>query len=364
MARRLEKGRELLRQRLTQRGLALSAAAVASLIAQNATAAVPAALVQLTSRSACLFAAGGTGIDEGLCRATAVAEAVLRAGSRLGLKVLAGVVMLGVLGVAGAFGYRQVMKPVPIAADDAPRTAAPGTKEAANPRELAVQKKLDQELALPDGIPRHVIVKDALEFLADRTGLTFEFDKDAFEKFEISRSDERALDGLPKMSAVRTATILRLLLSQVSSEDGKGQGCFEVKDGKVIVTCKPPALEFKRPAASADLEKKLDQLVTLENGITAKTPLKEALASLTAKTDVTFYLPRMVVSRGSEPTFLQQVNLAENQPVELPAQQKVKLRVVLEKLLAPVKGEDGQVLSVVPTEQFVELVPVKSPQKK
>src|SRR5207253_2093891 len=55
---RLERGRELLRARLTRRGLTLSAALLASLCAEEATATLPAALVVRLVKPALLVAAG------------------------------------------------------------------------------------------------------------------------------------------------------------------------------------------------------------------------------------------------------------------------------------------------------------------
>src|SRR5262249_45008417 len=55
---RLARGRELLRLRLTRRGVALSAAALATLLTKSGTAAVPARLLTSTIRAAVTFAVG------------------------------------------------------------------------------------------------------------------------------------------------------------------------------------------------------------------------------------------------------------------------------------------------------------------
>src|SRR5207253_1932502 len=57
---RLTRGRSLLAARLTRRGVAVSAAALALALGQSATAAVPSALVTSTSRAATQFAAGSS----------------------------------------------------------------------------------------------------------------------------------------------------------------------------------------------------------------------------------------------------------------------------------------------------------------
>ena len=74
---RLARGRERLRDRLTRRGLALSAGALTLALSQNAAAAVPAVLVSSTVEAAILFAAGKAAA--GLVSATvaALTEGVL-----------------------------------------------------------------------------------------------------------------------------------------------------------------------------------------------------------------------------------------------------------------------------------------------
>ena len=58
MSRRLSRARDLLRSRLSRRGLALSAALIASVFAKRATAAIPQHLLGTTIESACLVAQG------------------------------------------------------------------------------------------------------------------------------------------------------------------------------------------------------------------------------------------------------------------------------------------------------------------
>src|SRR5262245_44584765 len=58
MSRRLSRGRELLRSRLTRRGLALTAALIAAVFAKQAVASVPAALTSATAKAGQLLAGG------------------------------------------------------------------------------------------------------------------------------------------------------------------------------------------------------------------------------------------------------------------------------------------------------------------
>src|SRR5262249_834792 len=70
---RLERGRDLLRSRLTRRGLTLSAALLGGLLAEGASAGVPAALVGSTVKAAALRAAGAAVVS---ARAVALAQGV------------------------------------------------------------------------------------------------------------------------------------------------------------------------------------------------------------------------------------------------------------------------------------------------
>ena len=87
--RRLERGRELLRTRLTGRGLTLSAALLGVVLARSATAAVPPVLAEAASSSATRYAAGTALLTQGLAAGWWKVAAVLLA---------VGVVAAGVIG--------------------------------------------------------------------------------------------------------------------------------------------------------------------------------------------------------------------------------------------------------------------------
>ncbi|HEV3447352.1 MAG TPA: sigma-70 family RNA polymerase sigma factor [Gemmataceae bacterium] len=101
---RLERGRRLLRNRLTRRGLSLSAALLAPALARQACAAMPAARVIGTVKAATLVAAGQT-VLPGLIPAqvTALTEGVLKTMLVTKMKMVALVVMtVGLLGTGAA----------------------------------------------------------------------------------------------------------------------------------------------------------------------------------------------------------------------------------------------------------------------
>jgi RNA polymerase sigma factor (sigma-70 family) len=104
---RLSDAREILRRRLTRRGVTLSAAAIGMALAREATARVPAALARSTARAAALFAAGAAG--EVSPSAAGLAEGVLRAAFVGRLKLAAAVLFsVAALGSAGTLYTRSM----------------------------------------------------------------------------------------------------------------------------------------------------------------------------------------------------------------------------------------------------------------
>jgi RNA polymerase sigma factor (sigma-70 family) len=106
---RLTKARELLRTRLARRGLTLSAGALGELLAEQAAeAAVPAALVGSTVRAA-LACAAGKSATAGLVpqQVAALTEGVLQAMMWTKLKMVASVLLLGVVALAGGVLAQQ-----------------------------------------------------------------------------------------------------------------------------------------------------------------------------------------------------------------------------------------------------------------
>jgi RNA polymerase sigma factor (sigma-70 family) len=105
---RLERGRELLRQRLARRGLTLSAALCVGLLGEPAGAGVPAALAAATARAAAQFAAGslaGAGVAPGIIH---LAQGVLQTMLIAKIKSTGYVLLLvGVLVTGGGWGVHQ-----------------------------------------------------------------------------------------------------------------------------------------------------------------------------------------------------------------------------------------------------------------
>jgi len=136
---RLQRGRNLLRGRLTRRGLVPSAALFAAFLAERAAAALSAALVQQTARAALCFAAGKTA-SAGLPTAAvaSLAQEALPA-ARLTWWALTLLILVG-LGASGIVIYHGL------------RAGAPDTVEAAQPEAGPTDTK-PESAVLAAGLP-------------------------------------------------------------------------------------------------------------------------------------------------------------------------------------------------------------------
>jgi RNA polymerase sigma factor (sigma-70 family) len=129
---RLARGKELLRDRLTRRGMHLAAGALAVALSQGvASAAMPPALASSTVQAAALFAAGVTAAGAASAEVVALAEEVLRVMFPTKMKtVLAMLLVVGVLGAAaGALSYAAPADKPAVEKKAADRTALPADKK-------------------------------------------------------------------------------------------------------------------------------------------------------------------------------------------------------------------------------------------
>jgi len=117
---RLSRARDLLRSRLTRRGLTASAATLAMAAVREASAAVPEPLIQSTTRTALIYVAGGATAGMLPAASAALAGATLRAMAMTKLKALSA----AVLAVGFAAGGAGVIAQVGKAGDEAPGAKA------------------------------------------------------------------------------------------------------------------------------------------------------------------------------------------------------------------------------------------------
>jgi RNA polymerase sigma factor (sigma-70 family) len=137
---KLERGRELLRGRLTRRGLALSPAVLAGLLEQTASAAVPAGWAENTVAAATLFVAGQLPPSA----SSALAETLLRAMATARLQLIGAVLAVSFFAVAaGAITHWALAADSQLAALEPPalvRAAEPQPPEA---RAVALDQRGD-----------------------------------------------------------------------------------------------------------------------------------------------------------------------------------------------------------------------------
>ena len=236
---RLARARERLRDRLTRRGIGVPTALFAAALAEDAAAAVPAALVAATVRLGLAFAPGCVAATIPT-PATTLAEGVINGMFLTHLKVAAAVLLtLGVLGSGVGLLARGpggdgpdagAPQPPAKAPDKNPqpakvgKAAPPKTVEASRPRvSLDEQAKTwRDELAKPvefNGIddPKMTLA-DVLTQLADQYGLRFEVNEPAFEErgaAAVLDTPVAANRPLPPLKNVSLATALRLVLDRL-----------------------------------------------------------------------------------------------------------------------------------------------------
>jgi RNA polymerase sigma factor (sigma-70 family) len=343
MAKRLERGRELLRQRLTRRGLALSA--LSALAAQQAN--VSAAQVDTISRAAVRFAAGQAATAPWL-QTAALAGQTLH-GMFVSQCKLAAVLVLavGLVGTGlGLAGYRLAGAGLQASAP-APEAEPTPARPAEDPKDRALREKLAKVINLEKGIAPNTPLKDALEFLASQYDFKFAIDAKAFAADGAPKVEEHPV-LLPKMMGVSLGTVLSLLSLQVVGD--QTVGCWHVRAGTVVVTTDVLLFGpfFDSPAAPG-LKKVLDKPITLDMGFGANTTLNEALEFLCDKFDVTI----IIDARSFAATGVEKV---EEMPVQLPAQKNVKLGDVLRLLVAQVKGDTFEG-GIIACRDFVAVVP-------
>jgi RNA polymerase sigma factor (sigma-70 family) len=215
---RLARARELLRARLTRRGLALSAGLLATALSQGAAPAVPPALTAATVSAAASLAAGAAVSPP----VAALTEGVLKAMLVSKCKVVTAVLLaVGVVvGGAGGFAYRM----------QAAEQPAPGqrARPANPPAEALVVKAQEADLRKQqEEIARRIERLIA----ADQSRTVLE---GALRRLEMARDDaevEKALDEMEKVMSKEIRELRRQLRRRPPAPDDKvWQLNFRFKD--------------------------------------------------------------------------------------------------------------------------------------
>jgi RNA polymerase sigma factor (sigma-70 family) len=280
---RLSRARDLLRARLTRRGVALAAAGAVALPAE--ASAVPAALAAAAVAASLRFAAGGAPLTP----AATLAQGVLQSMSIAKLKAVAAVALLCLLGsgvglaAVRAWSGGPAPKPAPesarpaddkkeaprdVKADDAPRAVARAVP--------APRDQLDRSFDFLGFDNADITLEVALDYLAKVCDVLIDVNDRAFADAMLKdvRAQAIAERPLPPMKNARLATVLRRILARLPVE-----ATVLVRDDRLEVTT--------ADAARAEVGVARGQpLPPLVQAAFDKTPLDKALREVAAATGV------------------------------------------------------------------------------
>jgi RNA polymerase sigma factor (sigma-70 family) len=224
LSTRLTRARELLRRRLTRRGLVLTGGLLAALLAeQTAPAAVPAALVNASVEAAMAFAAGNTAAGLVSAKVLTLTQGALNAMLLTKLKVVAALLAaVAVLGLGtGALTYRAVA-----AGADDPKEARAVPKADPPPSGLDQATRPDEPAPTPRKETAPAAKTGSWQERATLTGQQEEFMAVAFSP-DARLLVTAALDGNLQLWDVASAKELRRIVAGSSvysvafSPDGK-----------------------------------------------------------------------------------------------------------------------------------------------
>jgi RNA polymerase sigma factor (sigma-70 family) len=169
MAKRLARGRELLRNRLMRQGVVMSTALFGAGLTEHALAAtLPSGLVTTTVRAAFLFAAGEAAAGAISAPALSLAEGALRSLGMLRVKVAATLLLVaaGAAGLGAAvIAHSRPAAPPVVAAVQAPQLA-PANQPADGAEVLPIAPTVVQPVQVITAKEQAVLQKDALEVFA------------------------------------------------------------------------------------------------------------------------------------------------------------------------------------------------------
>ena len=225
---RLARARDRLRQRLTRRGVVLSAGLFAAARGREAAAAVPAPLVISTVRAVALFAAGGLAVPGAIAPgAASLAQGVLKAMLVHKLKTAALVLLaLGMMGAAaGVAVYRAHADESTAQADEKTSWAEDGAKPPPADAEESVPPPPAEPDAPGPGEVTYLTANFEVIGPAWRAAIQVGDRAEEYRKELALRWLGQEMPKWPRRCSVRVRTIYRAPGSSTS---------FEFKEGKVV----------------------------------------------------------------------------------------------------------------------------------
>jgi hypothetical protein len=245
LSSRLAMARRMLSSRLTRRGFGVSAAALAALFAQQASATIPAPLVAHTVQAASLFAAGAGATAAISTNVVLVTEGVLKAMFVTKLKTVSAVCVLMVAlgGGIGLVGHATSADPADgdQTAQVKPKTpkkgAAPAAVDAAQGKE--VEKKLTAKINVKF---QDTNFQEVLDELRSNAGINIIVDHRALAEAGLNANFPVNL----QLQAVSRKTVLKHILRDAGLT-------YTVDDGILFITTPQADKLVRRVYPVADL---------------------------------------------------------------------------------------------------------------
>jgi RNA polymerase sigma factor (sigma-70 family) len=233
LSSRLATARRMLAQRLTRRGLGVSAVAMTALLAQlaqqTAIANVPASLLAATAHAATLFAAGSCAAAGAISlHVIHLTEGVLKAMFLAKLKTMTAVVVLMAIlgGGLGLVGHASWAGPP----DDKSAQKKPtDSKKGGDPAKVEIVHNRDVEKklqAMTNVNFENLPLADVLTELRDNAGLNIVVDRTALTEAGLTLNQPITL----RLDGVTRKTVLKYVLRDA------GPLVFRVEDGVLVIT--------------------------------------------------------------------------------------------------------------------------------
>ncbi len=205
---------------------------------------------------------------------------------------------------------------------EVPVPPAPGAvivPEEKDPRAEEVEDKLYFPVTC-DGFAAPASLTDAVEYITDRYNLRVRIDEEAFQKAGQRQIGDREVT-CPRLRAVNLSVLFEVLLAQVGGR--LNQQGHEVR---ILPDDRNRCLAERLKAGDRRSQDRLNEPMTLPDGIEAGTPLCDALQKLSEQSELSFAFDVTLLKRAG-------MNNVETAPVGLRPRADVPLREILEDLL-------------------------------
>jgi len=237
----------------------------------------------------------------------------------------------GLLTVLGIIGLGAVAACLVVVLGGAPLWGAAqdvaGAREVRqSPKVKELRARLDQPIALDSGIPAGSGLKDALDYLSEKHGVTFIIDTPAFALIGVPQPEQAAVQ-LPKMVNVSLATVLRLMLAQVKND--LAGATYRLREGHVEITTTLQA--SATPTTTVDV-------------VFERQPLDVSLHELTEMTGSNIVVDIRVADKARKPVTATLNQVSVETAVRVLADMANLKLVVLEDVLYVTSLENGKEL--------------------